>query len=272
MSYTFGTQLPLQHGATVGVGTPTNPLRYVWGAGTAQETRAIARHLFQMANEIGEASTFYEAVNRSAELIASRMVGHLLPKSRSGKLAGTVRVRYVNAVGAAAARAQGGVAHVVVGSEEAPYAGVIQGGWPAKGIAAYPYMTWAIEESQREIGNIMQEAVDELDRKYQILLEAAARRQMARRAAQLNYLAQGMASSYVHPARYIAKTIVSNAPSMAAEYTKTVVEGWVNAEIKRSRANWRLNPLRSPITGRFVSRKDYPQEINTFLQTLGVGN
>lgn len=239
-------------GASVGVGSPTNPTRYVWGMGTAQATRAQAMVLRRMADDLARGDVFHQAGREAAEIIADNMRRHLRPKSKSGGLIGTVRV-----VGAEVMYRSGsneGVvipAHVLVGNEQVPYAGVVQGGWPKHGIPAYPYMTWAINEAENDVMGVIQDAIDKLDRRYQQQLSAS------------RFLTGGMRSSFVHPARFAAFQV--RGVSGAAE---AYIRSYIASEIRMSRRNWRAHALRDPKTGRFVSRSDYPNVAGRFIRQL----
>ena len=243
--------IPHRPGASVGVGHSGNPFRYVWGMGIASETRHAARELRSMASELERSDVFHEAGLDAAKVIADAMVHHLGPISRSGNLAGTVRV-------VAPTRRSGHglqedyevAAHVVVGGPQAPYAGVIQGGWPKHGIPAYPFMTWAINDSQGEVGRIIQKSIDKLDNKYQ------------RRIAAARFLSAGMASSYAHPARYLARAIQVE----GAQYAQTTLRSFLAGEVAASRAG--RYSLRSPTSGRFVSRQAYQSEVTEFVGGL----
>ena len=242
------SRFPGPSGASVGVGRSTNPFRYTWAAGVAEATRAQAMQVRRMASEMERANIYHSALLESAQLIAERMRGHLIPKSQSGNLLSSVRVQRPALI-----RGTFVPAHVVVGNEQSPYAGVIQGGWPLRGIPAYPYMTWAIEDAEPETMRLMQEALDELDLAYQTRITSVR-----------GFLTAGMRSSYVHPARHLAAQVsrVGQAQGYAA------IESFVTSQVRLSRANWQKYALRHPTTGRFVSRKDYARVVTPFVEGL----
>lgn len=87
-------------------------------------------------------------VNREAgDLVASGARGDV--PVRSGALLGTIRSSGTERQGTASA-----------GSAKVPYAGVIEFGWPARGIEAQPSLTGSLEANEEQLADLYQRETD----------------------------------------------------------------------------------------------------------------
>jgi hypothetical protein len=98
-----------------------------------------------MAADLDDPATPHKA----ADLVLAR-ADELVPRV-SGDLASTLRVVEVE---------HG--ADVVAGSPLVPYAGVIQYGWPARGIAAQPYLTDGLAQRAEAIHDVYADRIGDL--------------------------------------------------------------------------------------------------------------
>jgi hypothetical protein len=117
-------------------GTPAGEL-----VGAAETRRALGR----MAADLDDPAT----PHRAAELVMAR-ADDLVPRV-SGDLAATLRVVDVE-----------GGAQVVAGSALVPYAGVIEYGWPARGIRPQSYLTAALDQRAEAIHDVYADRVGDL--------------------------------------------------------------------------------------------------------------
>ena len=96
------------------------------------------RELRSTMKKAGEDLADLKTVHQAAGMIVVGRAQSLAPK-RSGALAGSIR----------ASRLAAGVA-VKVGGAGTPYAGPIHWGWPARNIAANPFLTNAAQQTEEE--------------------------------------------------------------------------------------------------------------------------
>jgi len=102
-----------------------------------------------------EASEPKQAMHKIGELVASR-ARQLAPRL-TGTLAGTIKA------GRAKAKAT-----VRAGSARAPYAGPIHWGWPARNIAAQPFLVDALEQEHDNIIRLLESEMTRLIRKLDL--------------------------------------------------------------------------------------------------------
>jgi HK97 gp10 family phage protein len=91
-----------------------------------------------------------KAVHQAAGNVVVARAQAIAPR-RSGALAGSIR----------AAKLASGVA-VRAGSARVPYAGPIHWGWPARNIAAQPFLTNAAQQTEPEWTALYEEALDKI--------------------------------------------------------------------------------------------------------------
>lgn len=108
------------------------------------------RETLRTLDRLGADAADMRDVMHRVGLLVARTAEQLVPR-RTGRLAGTIRA------GRAKARAT-----VRAGSAGVPYAGVIHWGWPARNIAAQPFLLDAAERRRREVVSLVDDGLAQL--------------------------------------------------------------------------------------------------------------
>ena len=114
--------------------------------------RVRVEGLNRVVRKLNQAGADAEQMRSLMHSLGQIVVDGAHPPHLTGRLAGTIR----------AGRGKTKAVVRAGGARTAPYAGVIHYGWPARGIAARPYLTESLRARQAQIYDALERGINQL--------------------------------------------------------------------------------------------------------------